>query len=89
MVGGESQVGEAGLAQSVGNFKNTAYDLKRVLGKSWGDQEFEQDVAQLAYKVSKGDQGQTQVQNTVVMRRGVTPPVVPGWRCQARSVGIL
>jgi molecular chaperone DnaK (HSP70) len=61
LVGAKLQVGEAGLAQSVGNFKNTAYDLKRVLGKSWGDQDFEQDVSQLAYKVSKGDQGQTQV----------------------------
>lgn len=55
------QVGEAGLAQSVGNFKNTAYDLKLLLGKTWGDQEFEQTVSQLAYKVSKGDEGQVLV----------------------------
>jgi len=52
------QIGEAGLAQSVGNFKNSAYDVKRLLGRSWGDQEFEKDVSELAYKVVKNDENQ-------------------------------
>lgn len=56
------QVGEAGLAQSIGNFKNTAYDLKRILGRTWGDAEFEKDVSDLAYKVIRGDADQVLLQ---------------------------
>ena len=50
-----AQIGEAGLAQHVGNYKNTVYDLKGVLGGSWSDQEFSADVRQLAYKVLRSD----------------------------------
>jgi molecular chaperone DnaK (HSP70) len=45
------QIGEAGLAQHVTNYKNTITEVKRLLGRSWADEEFKADVAQLPFKV--------------------------------------
>ena len=47
------QLGEAGLAQHVGNWKNTVVDLKRVVGGSWTDAEFVEDVKRLPFKVEQ------------------------------------
>lgn len=52
------QLGEAGLAQHVGNYQNTVVNLKRIIGRNFSDQEFQQELKdkEFPFKVLAADQ---------------------------------
>ena len=53
-VGEERLVGDAAKNQITTNLKNTIYDIKRLIGRKFSDQEVQKEIATLSYKVVPG-----------------------------------
>jgi len=53
-VGEERLVGDAAKNQITTNLKNTIYDIKRLIGRKFSDQEVQKEIATLSYKVVAG-----------------------------------
>ena len=58
----ERLVGEAAKSQIVKNFKNTVYDAKRLIGRTYDDPEVERDIKLWPFKVIKGDNNKPKIE---------------------------
>jgi molecular chaperone DnaK len=54
---GERLVGQVARRQQVTNSKNTIYEVKRLIGRRWTDQEVQRDLKLLGYEVVKSGDG--------------------------------
>lgn len=50
---GERLVGQVARRQQVTNSKNTIYEVKRLIGRRWGDKEVQRDLKLLGYEIVK------------------------------------
>ncbi|KAK0748084.1 heat shock protein 70 family [Apiosordaria backusii] len=50
---GERVVGDAAKNQFVGNVRNTVFDIKRLIGRSWADKGVQEDVKHMPFAVVK------------------------------------
>jgi molecular chaperone DnaK len=50
---GERLVGQVARRQQVTNSKNTVYEVKRLIGRRWEDQEVQRDLKLMGYEISK------------------------------------
>ncbi|MCD6568823.1 molecular chaperone DnaK [bacterium] len=58
---GERLVGELAKRQAVTNPKNTIFEVKRFIGRSWDDPEIQEEVKRLPYETRKGKDGGVEV----------------------------
>ncbi|MDO8499431.1 MAG: molecular chaperone DnaK [bacterium] len=54
---GERLVGQLAKRQSVTNPENTLYSIKRLIGRSWNDEEVQRDLKLMPYKIVKSGEG--------------------------------
>jgi len=54
---GERLVGQVARRQQVTNSKNTVYEVKRLIGRSWTDKEVQRDLKLMGYEIVKSGQG--------------------------------
>ncbi len=50
---GDRLVGKIGRRQQVTNSKNTIYEVKRLIGRSWNDKEVQRDLKLMGYEIVK------------------------------------
>ena len=53
---GERLVGQLARRQGVTNPKNTVYEMKRLIGRSWEDKEVQRDIKLMGYEMVKSGQ---------------------------------
>ena len=58
----ERLVGEAAKSQIAKNFKNTVYDAKRLIGRTYDDEEVQRDIKLWPFKVIKGDNNKPKIE---------------------------
>lgn len=51
--GGERLVGQVARRQQVTNSKNTIYEMKRLIGRKWTDEEVQKDIKLMGYEMVK------------------------------------
>src|SRR5579863_6571441 len=54
---GERLVGQVARRQQVTNSKNTIYEVKRLIGRSWSDKEVQRDLKLMGYEIVKSGNG--------------------------------
>jgi molecular chaperone DnaK len=54
---GERLVGQVARRQQVTNSKNTIYEVKRLIGRRWEDEEVQRDLKLMGYEIVKGNGG--------------------------------
>ena len=54
---GERLVGQVARRQQVTNPKNTIYEVKRLIGRNWNDQEVQRDLKLMGYEIVKAGNG--------------------------------
>ena len=54
---GERLVGQLAKRQAVTNPENTLYSIKRLIGRSWNDEEVQRDLKLMPYKIVKSGEG--------------------------------
>lgn len=54
---GERLVGQVARRQQVTNSKNTIYEVKRLIGRRWEDEEVQRDLKLMGYEIVKSGQG--------------------------------
>jgi molecular chaperone DnaK len=54
---GERLVGQVARRQQVTNPKNTIYEVKRLIGRNWGDKEVQRDIKLMGYEMVKSGNG--------------------------------
>src|SRR4029078_4738751 len=54
---GDRLVGKIALRQQVTNPKNTIYEVKRLIGRNWGDKEVQRDLKLMGYEIVKSGNG--------------------------------
>lgn len=54
---GERLVGQVARRQQVTNAKNTIYEVKRLIGRRWGDEQVQKDIKLLGYDIVKSGDG--------------------------------
>jgi molecular chaperone DnaK len=54
---GERLVGQVARRQQVTNSKNTVYEVKRLIGRRWEDEEVQRDLKLMGYEIVKSGQG--------------------------------
>jgi molecular chaperone DnaK len=54
---GERLVGQVARRQQVTNSKNTIYEVKRLIGRRWEDQEVQRDIKLMGYEMVKAGDG--------------------------------
>lgn len=54
---GERLVGQVARRQQVTNSKNTIYEVKRLIGRRWEDEEVQRDIKLMGYEMVKSGQG--------------------------------
>lgn len=54
---GERLVGQVARRQQVTNSKNTIYEVKRLIGRRWEDQEVQRDLKLMGYEIVKSGNG--------------------------------
>src|SRR5271170_63953 len=54
---GERLVGQVARRQQVTNSKNTIYEVKRLIGRNWNDQEVQRDIKLMGYEIVKSGNG--------------------------------
>src|SRR5882762_3566250 len=54
---GERLVGQVARRQQVTNAKNTIYEVKRLIGRNWNDQEVQRDLKLMGYEIVKSGNG--------------------------------
>jgi molecular chaperone DnaK len=54
---GERLVGQVARRQQVTNPKNTIYEVKRLIGRSWNDKEVQRDLKLMGYEIVKSGNG--------------------------------
>ena len=54
---GERLVGQLAKRQAVTNPENTLYSIKRLIGRSWSDEEVQRDLKLMPYKIVKSGEG--------------------------------
>lgn len=54
---GERLVGQVARRQQVTNPKNTIYEVKRLIGRNWGDKEVQRDLKLMGYEIVKSGNG--------------------------------
>ena len=59
---GERYVGQAAKRQAVTNPENTIFSIKRLIGRKYSDEEVQQDIKVLPYKITKAGNGDAHVQ---------------------------
>eukprot|EP00960_Hanusia_phi_P062262 765103-Hanusia_phi.AAC.5 len=55
--GKERSLGQAAIAKINSNIKNTAAELKRLIGRRWADADLQADIAKFPFKVTEGNDG--------------------------------
>jgi len=55
--GKERSTGEGAAAKITSNIKNTCTQLKRLIGRRWGEEDLQADLAHAPYKVTEGPDG--------------------------------
>ncbi len=55
--GGERLVGQVARRQQVTNSKNTIYEVKRLIGRRWNDEQVQKDLKLLGYEIVKNGDG--------------------------------
>ena len=58
----ERLVGEAAKSQIAKNYKNTVYDAKRLIGRTYDDPEVQRDIKLWPFKVIKGDNNKPKIE---------------------------
>lgn len=53
----ERLVGQVARRQQVTNPKNTVYEVKRLIGRNWGDKEVQRDLKLMGYEIIKSGNG--------------------------------
>jgi molecular chaperone DnaK len=54
---GERLIGQVARRQQVTNSKNTIYEVKRLIGRRWSDEQVQKDVKLLGYEIVKSGDG--------------------------------
>src|ERR1035437_3023212 len=54
---GERLVGQVARRQQVTNSKNTIYEVKRLIGRNWNDEEVQRDLKLMGYEIIKRGTG--------------------------------
>jgi molecular chaperone DnaK len=54
---GERLIGQVARRQQVTNSKNTIYEVKRLIGRNWSDQEVQRDLKLMGYEIVKSGNG--------------------------------
>jgi molecular chaperone DnaK len=54
---GERLIGQVARRQQVTNSKNTIYEVKRLIGRNWNDQEVQRDLKLMGYEIVKSGNG--------------------------------
>ena len=58
----ERLVGDAAKGQIAKNYKNTVYDVKRLIGRTYDDPEVQRDIKLWPFKVIKGDNNKPKIE---------------------------
>ena len=86
---GERLVGLSSKRQAVTNPTNTVYAVKRLIGRSFSDEEVQRDLGVMPYKICRKSQGAGEKsvssspmhhgasENTWLMEYGFCPPIFP------------
>jgi L1 cell adhesion molecule like protein len=62
---GERLIGDSAKSQVVANPKNTFYDVKRLIGRSFSDPIVQKEIKTMAYKVVAGPNDKVLIESTV------------------------